>query len=288
MDRVRLGLIGDNIIRSQSPRLHVEAGRLSGIDVSYERLIPRDLGLDFGAVFDRCAAEGFRGINVTYPYKETVVARLDVPDPLTAEIRACNTVLFSPSRPDGQKPEGRNTDYSGFVAAFRARFPGETPGRVAMAGAGGVGKAVAFALATLQARELRIYDRDRAKGEALAAALADAGLGMPVLPGMSAEEVAAGADGLVNCTPLGMVGHPGSAMTLSQMRGASWAFDAVYTPVDTMFLQQAEEAGVETMSGYDLFFHQGVDAFRHFTGFDVDASALRRALSGRMSEDAQG
>lgn len=282
MARVRLGLIGDNITRSQSPRLHFEAGRLSGIDVSYERLIPRDLGLDFDAVFDRCTAEGFRGINVTYPYKEQVVPRLDMPDPLIAGIRACNTVLFSPPR-----PEGHNTDYSGFIAAFRARFPGETPGRVAMAGAGGVGKAVAFALAGLGAVELRVYDRDPGRVQGLAEALAAAGIAMPVVSCTSMNEAAGSIDGLVNCTPLGMIGHPGSAMTLPQMRGADWAFDAVYTPVDTQFLQQADEVGARTLSGYDLFFHQGVDAFRHFTGIDVDAGALQRALSGDMREGAR-
>ncbi len=275
MDCVRLGLIGDNIARSQSPRLHVEAGRLCGLDVTYERLIPRDMGLDFGAVFERCTVEGFRGINVTYPYKEEVIARLHVPDRLTAGIRACNTVLFS----DGP-PQGHNTDYTGFIAAFRARFPGAMPGRVAMAGAGGVGKAVAFALARLGAEELCVFDRDPARARGLADAVAVAGIAMPVTCCPSMDEAAEGAGGLVNCTPLGMVGHPGSAVTEEQTRGAAWAFDAVYTPVDTLFLRRAEAAGAAVMSGYDLFFHQGVDAFRHFTGLEVDAAALQAALAG--------
>src|SRR5690606_31125801 len=107
MAAIRLGLIGDHIARSQSPRLHVLAGRLCDLDVTYDRLIPADMGMDFDAVFDRCAHEGYRGINVTYPYKETVVARLEVPDPLTAAIGACNTVLFG-----GERPQGHNTDFS--------------------------------------------------------------------------------------------------------------------------------------------------------------------------------
>ncbi|MFW8635718.1 hypothetical protein [Cribrihabitans pelagius] len=49
--QVRLGLIGDNITRSKSPRLHREAGRLTGLDVTYDRLIPRDMGLSFDEVF---------------------------------------------------------------------------------------------------------------------------------------------------------------------------------------------------------------------------------------------
>lgn len=273
MAAIRLGLIGDNITRSQSPRLHVEAGRLCGLDVSYERLIPRDLGLDFIAVFDRCAAEGFCGINVTYPYKEEVFSRLSVPDPLTARIWACNTVLFS-----GPRPEGHNTDYSGFIAAFHSAFGEASPGKVAMAGAGGVGKAIAFALSRLGASELRIFDTERRKVDGLATALREAGVEMQTVSTASVSEATLGADGLVNCTPLGMTGYPGTAVQSEHMSGASWAFDAVYTPVDTLFLRLAAQAGLSVMSGYELFFHQGVGAFRHFTGKDVDTAALRRAL----------
>ncbi len=57
-----------------------------------------------------------------------------------------------------------------------------------------------------------------------------------------------------------------------------WAFDAVYSPVETEFIRDARDAGVEVMTGYELYFFQGVDAFRIFTGFDVDAVALRKAL----------
>jgi shikimate dehydrogenase len=251
----------------------VEAGRLCGLDVTYERLIPRDLGMAFGAVFDRCASDGFRGINVTYPYKEEVVARVEVPDPQTAMIGACNTVLFTDAR-----PQGYNTDYSGFVAAFRSAFGTTAPGVVAMAGAGGVGKAIAFALVRLGVSELRLFDTDAGKARRLAATLSEAEPALRLVNARSMEEATEGADGLVNCTPLGMSGHPGTAMQPQHMRGASWAFDAVYTPVETEFMRISAEAGLAIMSGWELFFHQGVDAFRHFTGVEVDPLALRRAL----------
>jgi shikimate dehydrogenase len=270
----RLGLIGDNIARSRSPRLHIEAGRLCGMEVTYERLIPRDMGLGFSAVFEHCASEGFAGINITYPYKEEVVSRLHVPDPATAVIKACNTVVFGQGA-----PEGHNTDCSGFVSAFRARFGSGAPGRVAMAGAGGVGKAVAFALARLGASELRIFDRDAAKAQGLVDALVEARTGIRVVVAPSIEDAVLKVDGLVNSTPLGMVGYPGTAIPAAMIDGASWAFDAVYTPVDTQFLRDASDRGVEIISGYELFFHQGIDAFSIFTGRRVDAAALRAALA---------
>lgn len=111
-------------------------------------------------------ASGYRGLNITYPYKERIVAYLDMPDPALRAIGACNTVLFGVGR-----PVGWNTDCSGFMAAFRHHFGVAPPGRVAMAGTGGVGRAIAFGLCQLGASELRLFDVDGAKALALADAL---------------------------------------------------------------------------------------------------------------------
>ena len=110
-DTVRLGLIGDNIAASQSPRLHELAGRLTGADVTYQRLIPRERGQEFEQVFEAARDGGFRGLNITYPYKERVVSLVSIPDPHVAALGACNTVLFTA---DG--PQGYNTDGSGCMA----------------------------------------------------------------------------------------------------------------------------------------------------------------------------
>jgi shikimate dehydrogenase len=271
---VRLGLIGDNIARSQSPRLHKLAGKLCGIDVTYERLVPTEMGRSFEEVFEHCRSSGYRGINITYPYKERVTKLLSVLDRAIAAIGACNTVLFGDDR-----PVGHNTDYTGFKAAFRGTMGGASPGPVAMAGGGGVGKAVAFGLAGLGCDELAIYDKSPERVTPLADALRDAGFAMKTRIASSIEEAVDGVDGLVNCTPLGMVGYPGSAIPAALIGGKRWAFDAVYTPVDTAFLDDCRAAGLEIINGYQLFFHQGVDAFRLFTGLDVDQATLRRDLA---------
>ncbi|WP_027998366.1 shikimate dehydrogenase family protein [Sinorhizobium arboris] len=277
---IRLGLIGDNIANSQSPRLHVLAGRLCGLDVRYERLVPAAIGEPFETVFARCRAEGFRGINITYPYKEQVMRFLSVPDRAIAAIGACNTALFT-----NEPPIGHNTDYTGFMSAFRAAFGAANPGRVAMAGAGGVGKAVAFGLAGLGCEKLTIYDTSPERVYPLVASLRDSGFAMKAEIATSMEKAVEDADGLVNSTPLGMTGNPGSAIAKHLVAGRRWAFDAVYTPVETEFLSYCRSAGLVVISGYELFFHQGVHAFRLFTGAEVDAAALRRGLAeGEASE----
>jgi len=67
LETIRLGLIGDNIAASRAPDLHHAAARICGIDVKYERLVPRDLGLTFDDVVERAKQDGFRGLNITYP-----------------------------------------------------------------------------------------------------------------------------------------------------------------------------------------------------------------------------
>lgn len=69
---IRLGLIGKNIERSKAPLLHVLAGQLCGLDIRYDRLVPAEMDCSFEAVFAQCRAEGYRGVNITHPYKESV------------------------------------------------------------------------------------------------------------------------------------------------------------------------------------------------------------------------
>jgi shikimate dehydrogenase len=274
MRTIQLGLIGDNIARSRAPMLHVLAGRQAGLTVRYDRLIPRELGLDFDATFALCAQKGYRGVNITYPYKELAAAKVRIGDPLVRRIGAVNTVVFSP---DG--PLGYNTDYSGFQAAWRGTMGDASPSAVCMFGAGGVGKAVAFGLLNLGVREIRLLDNDRPKAEALAQALRNAAPGIVAQVLDSPAEAAIGADGLINCTPVGMVGHDGTPLPRAMMGAASWAFDAVYTPVDTQFLRDAAAEGLTIISGYELFFHQGVDAWDIFAGRTPSHDDLRSALA---------
>jgi shikimate dehydrogenase len=274
MPAIRLGLIGDNIAASRSPALHRLAGQMCGLDVSYDLLVPRELKLDFDAVFDQARDGGYRGLNITLPYKERAFARVRIDEPIVRSIAACNTLVF-----DGRDAIGTNTDYSGFIGAFRANFGSAAPERVAMAGCGGVGKAIGFALAALGAEALHLFDTEHSRAEKLARTLATIYPALGVHIAASIEGASANADGLVNCTPRGMVGYGGSAFPEAVLRGRRWVFDAVYTPIDTPFLVGARSAGLSTMGGYELLLYQGVDCFRIFTGQAVDAVALRSALA---------
>jgi shikimate dehydrogenase len=162
---------------------------------------------------------------------------------------------------DGKAP-GYDAGYTGFIAAFTPHFAGMPA--VAMIGAGGVGKAIAFGLLALSVSEIRIFDVDHGKAKALAASLNEAG---GIVRATCHHELASalnGADGVINCTPFGMTGYPGNAVTKPLLASCGWAFDAVHTPVQTEFKSDAESVWLQVLSGYELFFNQGVQAIRIF------------------------
>lgn len=271
---LRLGLIGGNITATRSPALHVLCGLSLGVNVTYDLLIPAERGLPFADLLDQCGQAGFNGVNVTYPHKEEAAALVPAGVPLVAQMGSSNTVRFGP---DGAR--AFNTDCTGFEAAFRARWPAASPGRVLVLGTGGVGRAVAVALARLGAQGITLYDTDADKVASLRAALV--AMGAPVDTAGAPDPT--GFDGVVNCTPLGMVGRPGSPLPAGAAGRPVWAFDAVYTPVETAFRAQVMAMGADFLNGWELYFHQGIQAFEIFSGRRVTDTAWIRACLTRQA-----
>lgn len=272
----RLGLIGANIAETRSPTLHALCALAVGGNATYDLIIPAERGMGLAALLDHCAGAGFHGVNVTYPHKEEAAALVAPGTAATAAIGSANTVRFGPGG-----ARAFNTDATGFVAAFRARWPGAAPGRVLVLGSGGAGRAVAFGLAALGATELVLADAAPGKAGALAAAL---GAAHPAIPCRTVSGPPAdldGFDGVVNCTPLGMAGRPGSPLAEGTRGRPAWAFDAVYTPGHTPFRARTEALGAAFLPGWELYFHQGIEAFEIFTGCPVEDRAWLRAVLTR-------
>src|SRR3954467_3012329 len=159
------GLIGAPIAHSASPAMHERAAEGLGLRGHYQ--LSEVAGADAGGLrmmLEGVRRLGFSGVNVTFPYKEAVVPLLDELAPAAAAIGTGNTVVAR----DG-KLTGHNTDSTGFARAFKTVIgdAGEAP--IALIGAGGVGRAIGFAMAEAGARALRIVDADSAKAQALAA-----------------------------------------------------------------------------------------------------------------------
>ncbi|WP_043235970.1 shikimate dehydrogenase [Bosea sp. LC85] len=277
--RVLLGLLGSPIAHSASPAMHEAAARAAGLEAHYHLIEVAAAGRDdLAAMLDGVRRLGFSGINVTFPYKEAVTGLLDGLSPDAEALGAVNTVVVRDGRLIGY-----NTDASGFATAYRGlkRHDGHRP--VAILGAGGVGKAIAFALAASGVARLRLFDLDRAKAATLAGLL---GARAEVEIAGSAEAAVAGAAGIVNGTPVGMLPDRGTPVPAALIQPGQWVADAVYHPLMTPLLKAAQAAGATVMTGRELAIHQALDAFRLFTGAEPSDNAMAEAFDRIMAAHA--
>jgi shikimate dehydrogenase len=151
---------------------------------------------------------------------------------------------------------------------------------VAVIGAGGVGKAIAFALASLKVADIRIFDSEPARAEKLAGLLA--GQGGARVAG-SVEDALVGATGLVNGTPVGMLPSRDTPVPAALLRADLWVADAVYSPLITPLLAAAREKGARIMTGRELAIYQAADAFELFTGLAPSTEIMGEAFDAVMA-----
>jgi len=271
---VLVGLVGNGIQASRTPRLHEREGAEQGLRYIYKLIDLEALGLDAGALPEILTAAqrfGFAGLNITHPCKQAVIPLLDELSPDAAALGAVNTVVLK----DGRRV-GHNTDWWGFAESFRRELPDVRTGQVVQFGAGGAGAAVAHALLTLGAGEITLVDTDEARAQNLAAALCERFGRRRARAGAAVADAMAAADGMVNTTPLGMAKYPGMAVPADLLRPDLWVADIVYFPLETELLRQARARGCRTLSGGGMAVFQAVGAFRLFTGLEADAERMLR------------
>jgi shikimate dehydrogenase len=256
--------------------MHEQAADALGVRCHYQLI--EVAGADREALrglLDGVRRLGFAGVNVTFPYKEAVVDLLDELSPGAAAVGAVNAVVV---RDNGLI--GHNTDTSGFARAAKGLVT-DSPGIVAIVGAGGVGKAIAVALAGLDVPEIRIFDTDRIKASDLAARLQTTG---KVVVADSIAEALRGAAGLVNATPVGMLPSLGTPVPDALLHDGLWVADAVYSPLWTPLLTAAKARGARVMTGRELAIYQAADAFELFTGLTPSVIEMGNAFDGVIAK----
>jgi shikimate dehydrogenase len=278
MTRLVAGLIGSHIQKTRLPRALRLLCDEAGIQLRFE-LIDTDgmAEFHFDATVDDLKARKWSRVTVTHPYK-THAARYagETLLPEIARLGASNTLIFGPPM------SGHNTDFTGFISAWRTSMADTSPGKVAMAGAGGVARALAFALVELGAASISIWDVEPGKAEQLAD---ECGGPARAISPEQANTAVNPAGGLINATALGMEHAPGMAFDAHHIGPQSWAFDAVYTPTNTAFLKTCRAAGLECLTGFDLFCHMAIGSFEAYTGIETNKSSALRKLAGLRPED---
>lgn len=267
----RYGVIGHPLGHTMSPLLHNWGFRECGIDALYEAMPVTPAELTQFMV--RARVEPLAGLSVTIPHKQTIMGLLDGVSYAASSLGAVNTVFWKEARLWGD-----NTDVLGVGTPLRGLGPFHS---ALVLGAGGAARAVVFALMEMQVPEIFVAARDMAKTQALAATLA----AKPV-PWEDRAKVQTRL--IVNTTPLGMLGERVDQSPWPKgapLPPAATVFDIVYNPLKTRFLAQAEEAGCRTVSGLEMFLHQGLAQFRLWTGQNLDPDKVRDVLRKALEQE---
>lgn len=259
------GLLGRPLGHSLSPHLH---------NLGYE-----SLALDWIYVpFESESVQGLRdflialevqGASVTIPHKQSCMAHLDELDPVARRLGAVNTIVRS-----GGVLRGSNTDAEAALAPLRSaiRLEGR---RVALLGAGGAARALAFTLPA-EGCEVRIFNRTAERARSLAS---EAGVGWGPWEDLQREPY----DVLLNATAVGM--HPDVTqmpIPAAWLRG-SLVYDIVYNPPETALLRAARERGIAVLAGAEMFLGQAAAQFRLFTGEEPPLEVWRWALAEALA-----
>ena len=214
----------------------------------------------------------FRGWNVTIPHKESVLELADVLSPEVRAIRAANVLRF-----DEGRIEAHNTDAYGVEGTLREHEIPVRGQQCLLLGAGGAGRAAAYALGSMGAREVVVRNRDFARARKLCA---DFGRihrktrYRAMAFGGRASEFGL----IINSTPLGMKGFPAKSLLPEGASKGAWAFDLVYRPEDTPFLREARKRGLKTVGGLDMLVWQALASWKIWFGSVPREQALKKAL----------
>lgn len=284
------GVLGDPVRHSLSPAMHNAAIAALGLDWAYLALPVA--AADLAVVLQGLEAIDCRGLNVTLPHKQAAAALAQELTPLARRLGAVNTLV----RRDGGGWLGDNTDVEGFLAPLRSLAAREA----LVLGCGGSARAVVAGLVELGLDPIRVAGRDGTRLGQFLASCADWAPGLEPLawePAAAGQpdplaEALAGADLVVNTTPLGMASgrdpaaaarSPLDPAQVALLRPAATVYDLIYTPRPTTLLRLAGERGCRTIDGLEMLVQQGAASLRLWSGRqDVPVIAMRDAALARL------
>lgn len=237
VNKLRLGLIGKDVSKSDSERIHVFILEQLGIECEYQRFSVGKDGFDSAM---RTLLGDFDGFNITIPYKRDAMEYLDEIVGDAIDYSAVNTVLNATRT-------GHNTDGIGFLQMIRSYGIEYAGKKILVLGGGGSGRSTAAALKKGGAT-VYMYQRNRA-------ALEETCKNLGITPIDDPEK--GGFDILINCTGVGMHDSEGrSPVTKAAFVGAESAIDLIYVPKKSEFLRLAEEEGLTILNGAAMLFFQ--------------------------------
>lgn len=243
---MRFGLVGYPIAHSLSPQLHSAGFTKLGLNHSYEIIPTRDIYQAWPLLI-----EGFVGLNITIPHKQTVLNLSDEVSPEVKAIGAANTILFSDGR-----ALAFNTDAQGFIKSLDFNVSNK---KAVIFGAGGASRAIIWGLIEAGISSVSVVNRENR----------ELPFGLKVYPYTDTELISS-ADILINATP---VDPP---VDLAKTKESAIVIDLRYT--DTGFLSRAKSLNRKTVDGKGMLAYQAALAWEIWFGFFGPVSTFHEVL----------
>lgn len=270
---LKLGILGSSLSHTKSPQMQMAGLKFLGIDGTYEKF---EIGQnDFKNELNNLLSK-VDGLNITIPYKETILKYLNKVDPLVERIGATNTIKIHDNL-----IEGFNTDYYGFKTSLEEVFSKKGDNlkgkKIAIIGAGGSAKAIIMALEDLQVAEINVYVRNIKKNIASLPRMKKTDLHLKL---HNSEVRFDEMDLLINTTPVGQ-GRLSEELPIELPQLASLGknavvYDLIYS--DTQLLKEARKLDLESIDGSRMLILQGVKSLCIWT-HKKESSELVAAMS---------
>jgi shikimate dehydrogenase len=266
---IKAGVIGWPIDHSLSPRLHGFWLQKYGIKGSYEAIAVDKKSLP--SMMENLAKDGFSGLNITVPHKESVLQHLHTISDQARRIGAVNTVVVD----ENGQLSGTNTDGYGFIENLKqgcAKFDA-AKGPAVVLGAGGAARAVVVALIDEGTPFIKLVNRTLERAKEIAA---DIDGPIQIIDWGDRDIALKDAALLVNTTTLGMKGNPPLDISLDELPLEALVTDIVYAPLETDLLKAARLRGNATVDGLGMLLHQARPGFAAWFGVEPQVTdALR-------------
>ena len=220
------------------------------------------------------------GINLSMPYKTTVIPYLDSLSPEASLISAVNTVVNQ----DGQLV-GYNTDGIGFFQHLKKAFDFEVGQKsMVLLGAGGAGTAILAQAALYQAKEISVFVREgslektASKIETILSKTTCSITVQALSDQEALQKALQAADLLVNATSLGMDGVSSPLPEETLLPTSLLVADVIYQPFETPLLSAAKERGLQVTNGLGMLLYQAAEAFKLWTGENMPTDDIWSSL----------
>ena len=239
-------VIGNPINHSLSPKLHNYWLKENNIDAIYDKkkIDEKDLQTTILEIKEKKT----EGINVTVPFKKSVIPYLDKLSQEAEQTQSVNTISF-----DNGDLVGHNTDIGGFDTAIKKlnfKIEGK---KVLILGAGGVVPSIIFALKNMCVQEIIISNRTREKAENLKVLFNN----LKIIEWGDLTDFHM----VINATSLGL-NNETINLDFSSLGHDKLFYDVIYSPRETHFLKRGKQLGYMTENGKTMFVYQAQEAFK--------------------------